>query len=74
MSGHDHPVFTFPDERSRNETGRALRRAGFRCFATGPAATESACVLTLDEEAVNGRESSAIAFIHEACPEATRRS
>ena len=74
MSGQDHPVFTFPDERTRNETGRALRQAGFRCFGTGPAATELEYALTVDEESANERSSLAIALVFETCPDAARRS
>ena len=74
MSGHDHPVFTFPDERSRNEAGRALRQAGFRCFGTGPAATEVECALTLDEDTITARRSSAIAMVYALCPDAERRN
>ena len=74
MSRQDHPVFIFPSERARNETGRALRQAGFRCFGTGPTATEVEFVLTLDEESVNGRCGFAIALVYETCPDVTRRS
>ena len=74
MSSQEHPVFTFPDERTRNETGRALRQAGFRCFGTGTAATEVEWVLTIDEESVSGRRSFAIALVYETCPDVNRRS
>ena len=73
MADDDHPVFTFPNEGARNATGRALRQAGFRCFGTGPAATETECVLTLDEESTDGRLASAVALVYETHPEAARR-
>jgi hypothetical protein len=72
MPDHQYFVFTFPDESARNETSRALRQAGFRCFGTGTAASENGFVLTLDEEAIAGRQASAVAMLHEVCPSAER--
>ena len=40
-------VFDFPDERTRNLAGRAVRAAGYQCFGTGPSTLEGACLLTV---------------------------
>ena len=63
----DKMVFEFPDAQSRNLAGRALRSAGFVCFASGPKVREQACLLTVDEQLVE-RRSAVTQLVRDTAP------
>ena len=63
----DKMVFEFPDAQSRNLAGRALRSAGYVCFASGPKVREQACLLTVDEQLVE-RRSAVTRLVRDTAP------